>query len=973
MHRRTSKILAIILSFILIFQQSGFAQIAAQLDIAGYFISLQNGVAQDRFRPLHLRYLHYSPEENNFRLLLDKGNIKDLKDPNVEQATKELLNYFFIGVTLPNDSFWVNLRPDSPDNIIDPWLAQTDVGRILLEADLQLKKDTALYTSPQTPEGREYWDKLYRKAGELFGLDNVTIPTLTRPWIVPDEIIVRETQDNAYIYKATLKVMLEQDYLKDPSTHNFNDQRSKQLNEYSSQLIRDRIIPKLAKEVNTSKRYAPLRQVYYSLILAQWFKQQFAGKNTTYSSLIDRRNLAGLTSQQTWSKTTYFQEYQKSFKDGEYNIKEQIYTPSGQTIRSYFSGGIAVTTKTITAAKVSSPAGEPLVVPNYTKEVLASGTPERLDIRLESKQPPDGRASELFAKDEKPYFVIVNKKDYFGKFTETAVNVLMALKEAIEIPSDKRASRISLIVKKYGFNEQLSSHFSEGVKGTSMRGGDSSQEGFSFEAVRSVCSILTYYYPEFADIRAEYDVISEIALASGMPINKELKNRLQKVMEYLEIVLSGKEDPGTVYDKLQNELTEDNTYTVILLLKWCGNVAELDNYPNEQQKARVFLKYFTGRYLNEYKDVLDAFADFVFGKVATAQSRVSHFGGDESVKVAIMLTGAQQLGNWLKAKAQASGKKIVFKELLLTMAMVNSLEYFVDTDTVFLTQQSEEFMRRYLSESGILTSETKHVVFVDTGFKGSLNQFMHRDLRDRNIGEDFLLLGQFASSFQEYLASGLNKQSGWQGDEKRLRRFIFVMDDGFEASTTSAVRFHDGIQVTVASTPRPWFCALVKNEIEKLAGVMPERPATDLPQTNSDSQASSVVGGIDFRNLPIVTQAITNLKLSSSSAMSMVKLQDINLNQELGDIQKTVEAGIVPSTDRIKEYVARSCLKGNLDAQKVVSCIANMLRLEEEHCVSTDPMLRDILVVLESNRSLESLRAIFVDAKPEKQQTFLLP
>jgi len=123
------------------------------------------------------------------------------------------------------------------------------------------------------------------------------------------------------------------------------------------------------------------------------------------------------------------------------------------------------------------------------------------------------------------------------------------------------------------------------------------------------------------------------------------------------------------------------------------------------------------------------------------------------------------------------------------------------------------------------------------------------------------------------------------------------------------------------------------------------------------------MGGIDFRALPIVTQAMTNLKLSSSSAMSMSKLQNINLNQELGDIQKMVEAGMTPSTDRIKEYVASSCLKGDLDAKRVVSCIANILRLEEEHCVSTDPMLRDILVVLESNRSMENLRAIFIGTK----------
>ena len=60
------------------------------------------------------------------------------------------MKYFFIGLALPNEKFWVNLRPDSPDNILDPDLEKTDIGRIFLEADLQLKKDTCqLYFTPK--------------------------------------------------------------------------------------------------------------------------------------------------------------------------------------------------------------------------------------------------------------------------------------------------------------------------------------------------------------------------------------------------------------------------------------------------------------------------------------------------------------------------------------------------------------------------------------------------------------------------------------------------------------------------------------------------------------------------------------------------------------------------------------------------------------------------------------------------------
>lgn len=336
--RKFFKLISLLLSFCFIFEQTGFAQVAPSLDISGKLASLHRSLATDIYRPLHLRYLQYLPSDNSFKLLLDKGtfnpSIKDLED-----TSKDLLKYFFIGLTLPNDTFWVNLRPDSPDNIIDDQLAQTDIGRILLEADLGLKKDTARATSPETPEGRVYWNKLYEKAGELFGNGNLTIPTLTRPWIVPDEVIIRETSDSAYVYKATLKVMLEQDYLKNDATYKFDDERFKQLNDYSSQLIRELIIPKLTKEINTSKKYAGLRQVYYSLILAQWFKSRFKSQNTKYSQLIDRHNLTNLTTSQPYSKDTYFQAYQKSFKDGEYKIDEPVQTPFGQTVRSYFSGG----------------------------------------------------------------------------------------------------------------------------------------------------------------------------------------------------------------------------------------------------------------------------------------------------------------------------------------------------------------------------------------------------------------------------------------------------------------------------------------------------------------------------------------------------------------------------------------------------------------------------------------------------------
>lgn len=373
------KIISFFICFTLLFEQSGFAQVAGALDISGHFAQMSNTIALEKFRPLHLRSLSFDGNNTDFKLILDKGGIKKLKQQEVENSTRELLNYFFIGVSLPNSSFWVNLRPDSQNQIIDDNLAKTDIGRILLEADVQLKKDTAKLTSPDTATGRLYWDRLYKKADELFQSSNITIPTLVRPWIVPGDVILRETPNNAYIYKATLKVLLEEDYLKDSTIYNFKDERLKTLNKYSSELIKELIIPRLTKEINTSKRYAKLRQVFYSLIIAQWFKARFNNKPGLYSGLIDKQNLTGLVSKQAWSKDTYYKEYRKSFEEGEYKFQEPVFSGSGKLMRTYVSGGVV---------PVLEIPPEP---PALIGQSIRSGS--LLDIRGdETKEPVDSKA-----------------------------------------------------------------------------------------------------------------------------------------------------------------------------------------------------------------------------------------------------------------------------------------------------------------------------------------------------------------------------------------------------------------------------------------------------------------------------------------------------------------------------------------------------------------------------------------------------
>jgi hypothetical protein len=435
------KIITLLVGFCLLFEQSGFCQVTGPLVLPAFWGGL---TASDAFRPEHLRSITYEAQENNFRTILDKGSAKENDPIKLENSTRQLFKYFFIGLSLPNDSFWVNLRPDSPDNIIDKYLAKTDIGKVMLEADVQLKKDTAKYTAPDTAEGRVYWDKLYRKAQELFENENIAIPTLTRPWIVPDEIILRQSEDNAYIYKATLKVMLESDYLKDSPEYSFNDLRLKELNDYSSQLIRELILPKLTRDVNTAKRYASLRQVYFSLILAQWFKGKLQVTNHTsqadaLASKIDSRDLRGVTSQSQWTKETYFKEYQKSFKNGEYNKQENVQSAYGISLRQYFSGGVKLGRSIqdiLSKGYVKGKATVKLSLPN-TRESLINIAYDPFMIKITEALQSGGLSTVKGNKNLPPGASVLNSQDGGYKTIVTPADLIRYAEEILKTPGTK--------------------------------------------------------------------------------------------------------------------------------------------------------------------------------------------------------------------------------------------------------------------------------------------------------------------------------------------------------------------------------------------------------------------------------------------------------------------------------------------------------------------------------------------------------
>ncbi|MDD4953811.1 MAG: hypothetical protein PHG40_02760, partial [Candidatus Omnitrophica bacterium] len=123
------------------------------------------------------------------------------------------------------------------------------------------------------------------------------------------------------------------------------------------------------------------------------------------------------------------------------------------------------------------------------------------------------------------------------------------------------------------------------------------------------------------------------------------------------------------------------------------------------------------------------------------------------------------------------------------------------------------------------------------------------------------------------------------------------------------------------------------------------------------------IGGIDFRRMPILTQPVINQGRSAYNAGASPILKDdfqkqgqspagtdpMGLAQEWQEIQRMLAADITPSSQRIKQYLQDACKSGCIDKEigRVISCIAEILRMEEERSCATEAALKEILTLLE--------------------------
>ena len=324
--------LFVTVSFILSYYQPVYGQDFSinQLPVPGTMVG-----ESVPFTPLALKGLVINLQKPlEFQFIVDTGNGPQ-DTASVKDQANQLVKYFLAGLTIPEGDLWVNLSPYEKNRMVPEALGQTDLGRDLLAQDYILKQLTASLIYPEKDLGKEFWSKVYARTQARFGTTNVPVNTFNKVWILPDQAQVFEHGAAAYVTKATLKVMLDEDYLalqKHMIVRNGTDS-------IGANIVREIVIPEITKEVNTGKNFAPLRQIYQALILAKWYKETI--QNGLLDAVYTNKNkVAGVNLNNLAVKEQIYERYLKAYKKGAFNFIKEDPTPGGQVVpRKYFSGG----------------------------------------------------------------------------------------------------------------------------------------------------------------------------------------------------------------------------------------------------------------------------------------------------------------------------------------------------------------------------------------------------------------------------------------------------------------------------------------------------------------------------------------------------------------------------------------------------------------------------------------------------------
>ncbi len=333
-------------------------------------------LTQHPTRPLSLQGIRFDPKQPlRFDFILDKGQAV-MSDRETREQGMRLAKYFMAALTFEGKDLWVNLSPYEKDRIMSDDLSRTQLGQDLLVEDYTLKQLASSLTHPDKTLGILFWKKVYQQSVQRLGSANVTVGTLNKVWIVPENAEVYVKDNVVLVNKVHLKVMIEADYLAQKK-----NVKSSASDSISTQVMKEVIIPVLEKEVNEGSHFVVLRQIVNASVLAQWYKRNIKEAVLT-KVYANQQKVAGIDDIEKKVKEDIYHQYLVAYKKGVYNfIREE---ESTRMPRKYFSGGLSVgindikvsdnaqtTPSTVQIFQVdASPVGEGTLIPSNAEDAI---------------------------------------------------------------------------------------------------------------------------------------------------------------------------------------------------------------------------------------------------------------------------------------------------------------------------------------------------------------------------------------------------------------------------------------------------------------------------------------------------------------------------------------------------------------------------------------------------------------------------
>lgn len=324
------------LALTLIFLSGNFSVVPAQAQLADLPAPLSMLSAAGPDAPVLLKGLKVYPQQPlRFDFMVDPGQSGlDLGGRGFREEAQKLVQYFFAALTLKESELWVNLSPVERERMASADLARTRLGEDMLAQDYVLKQLTASFLYPEQRLGQAFWQKIYAKAMAEFGSTDIPVDTFHKVWIAADRARVVERGDTVFVTQAHLKVMLESDYL---AARGESKAVSRDL---AQSVMREIIVPELEREVNQSRHFAVLRQMFHAMILAAWYKEALK-ESLLNRGYADRGKTAGVLARDPQSAQKIYEQYLQSFRQGVFDyIREESDAQGFPVSRRYFSGGV---------------------------------------------------------------------------------------------------------------------------------------------------------------------------------------------------------------------------------------------------------------------------------------------------------------------------------------------------------------------------------------------------------------------------------------------------------------------------------------------------------------------------------------------------------------------------------------------------------------------------------------------------------